>query len=206
VAQNVSGADEKRGKFYFRGGNLVLDFTNTVGNRLDPNSPRDYFQAYQDVLDWAEVAGIPVKGGTNDNGDTQVLRRAVRTRDLMYRVLASEAEGRAPRLDDVRDFNQLLAHYSKAKVLVRKQRRDGPCYVWEWPQEMNPFDVFIATLLEEAASILASPAVLRRLRMCGDEKCGWLFLDRSRAARRRWCSMADCGNRAKARRHYERQQ
>jgi predicted RNA-binding Zn ribbon-like protein len=42
----------------------------------------------------------------------------------------------------------------------------------------------------------------RRIRRCEDAQCGWLFLDRSRGVRRRWCSMADCGNRAKARRHY----
>jgi len=34
--------------------------------------------------------------------------------------------------------------------------------------------------------------------------CGWLFLDETRNRSRRWCSMKDCGNRAKARRHYRR--
>ncbi|TAL94280.1 MAG: hypothetical protein EPN73_18145 [Paraburkholderia sp.] len=32
--------------------------------------------------------------------------------------------------------------------------------------------------------------------------CSWLFLDLSRSRSRRWCSMATCGNRAKAQRHY----
>jgi len=35
--------------------------------------------------------------------------------------------------------------------------------------------------------------------------CGWLFLDSSRNHTRRGCDMRVCGNRAKARRHYERQ-
>jgi predicted RNA-binding Zn ribbon-like protein len=30
----------------------------------------------------------------------------------------------------------------------------------------------------------------------------WLFIDASKNATRRWCDMASCGNRAKARRHY----
>jgi predicted RNA-binding Zn ribbon-like protein len=34
--------------------------------------------------------------------------------------------------------------------------------------------------------------------------CGWLFVDESRNGSRRWCSMKDCGNRAKARRHYRK--
>jgi predicted RNA-binding Zn ribbon-like protein len=44
------------------------------------------------------------------------------------------------------------------------------------------------------------------VRTCGESECGWLFLDTSRGHRRRWCSRETCGNRAKARRHYARQQ
>ncbi|MEU5998345.1 CGNR zinc finger domain-containing protein [Streptomyces sp. NPDC047197] len=43
-----------------------------------------------------------------------------------------------------------------------------------------------------------------RLRPCANDACRLFLLDRSRANRARWCSMAVCGNREKARRHYER--
>ncbi|MFJ9615306.1 CGNR zinc finger domain-containing protein [Streptomyces noursei] len=43
-----------------------------------------------------------------------------------------------------------------------------------------------------------------RLRPCANVECQLFLLDRSRANRARWCSMAVCGNREKARRHYER--
>jgi len=43
-----------------------------------------------------------------------------------------------------------------------------------------------------------------RLRACANDDCRLFLLDRSRANRARWCSMAVCGNREKARRHYER--
>ena len=57
----------------------------------------------------------------------------------------------------------------------------------------------------DAAALLSSP---RRAAVhgCGDGECGWMFLDTSRGHTRRWCSMEDCGNRAKARRHYRRTQ
>ena len=46
---------------------------------------------------------------------------------------------------------------------------------------------------------------LERIRECpGQGTCGWLFLDLSKNASRRWCDMRVCGNRAKARRHYAR--
>jgi predicted RNA-binding Zn ribbon-like protein len=43
-----------------------------------------------------------------------------------------------------------------------------------------------------------------RLRACANEECRLFLLDRSRPNTARWCSMKACGNRLKARRHYER--
>jgi predicted RNA-binding Zn ribbon-like protein len=49
---------------------------------------------------------------------------------------------------------------------------------------------------------LLTQGQLDRLGEC--PSCGWLFLDTSKNRRRRWCSMATCGSRDKARRYYER--
>jgi predicted RNA-binding Zn ribbon-like protein len=43
-----------------------------------------------------------------------------------------------------------------------------------------------------------------RLRPCANEECRMFLIDHSRAGTARWCSMAVCGNRMKARRHYQR--
>ena len=43
-----------------------------------------------------------------------------------------------------------------------------------------------------------------RLKACPDEGCGWVFYDKSRNRSSTWCSMASCGNRAKARAFRER--
>jgi predicted RNA-binding Zn ribbon-like protein len=43
-----------------------------------------------------------------------------------------------------------------------------------------------------------------RLRPCANTACELFLLDRSKPNNARWCSMAVCGNRMKARRHYER--
>ena len=58
---------------------------------------------------------------------------------------------------------------------------------------------------EDASGPLAPIAYSAcKLLLCGDVKrlkqchgCGWLFLDRSKGGRRRWCDMKTCGNRAK---------
>ena len=45
-----------------------------------------------------------------------------------------------------------------------------------------------------------------RLRPCANDECRLFLLDRSRPNTARWCSMKACGNRLKARRHYQRAQ
>ena len=45
---------------------------------------------------------------------------------------------------------------------------------------------------------------LGRIRECASADCTWLFVDESRNHSRRWCEMRACGNRMKARRHYQR--
>jgi len=43
-----------------------------------------------------------------------------------------------------------------------------------------------------------------RIRQCQHPDCVLWYLDTSPSGRRRWCSMSICGNRSKARRHYNR--
>ena len=57
-------------------------------------------------------------------------------------------------------------------------------------------------------AVLAWDALARhspgRLRPCANDECRLFLIDRSKANAARWCSMAVCGNRMKARRHYQR--
>ncbi|MCA9894213.1 MAG: CGNR zinc finger domain-containing protein [Anaerolineae bacterium] len=59
-------------------------------------------------------------------------------------------------------------------------------------------------VIHDAANLLTGNS-LNRVGQCANVRdCGWLFLDTSRSGKRRWCSMETCGNRAKAKRHYQR--
>jgi predicted RNA-binding Zn ribbon-like protein len=62
----------------------------------------------------------------------------------------------------------------------------------------------LGRLARDAAAMLGTDE-RDRVRICAGERCSARFYDRSRAGRRRWCSMAACGNVAKARRHRARQ-
>ena len=64
-------------------------------------------------------------------------------------------------------------------------------------------DGVVARLLAAIATASVE-GTWRRLKVCRDDTCRWAFYDCSRNASSAWCSMASCGNRAKARRHRER--
>lgn len=55
-----------------------------------------------------------------------------------------------------------------------------------------------------ALSVLADHRELERVKLCPGHHCGWVFLDETKNARRKWCLMEVCGNRAKSTRHYAR--
>ena len=54
----------------------------------------------------------------------------------------------------------------------------------------------LAAIARSAAELVAE-GTQARLRICANPACGLFFYDNSRTRRRRWCSMAVCGNRSK---------
>ena len=58
----------------------------------------------------------------------------------------------------------------------------------------------LALIAADAADVLGT-GLRERLRICPGPGCRGRFLDDSPAGRRRWCSMAVCGNRSKAAAH-----
>jgi predicted RNA-binding Zn ribbon-like protein len=57
-------------------------------------------------------------------------------------------------------------------------------------------DWLLAAIARSGAEII-SEGTQARLRLCANPHCGLFFYDDSRTHRRRWCSMAVCGNRSK---------
>jgi predicted RNA-binding Zn ribbon-like protein len=62
-------------------------------------------------------------------------------------------------------------------------------------------ELAVRAILTWDALVRQSPG---RLRPCANDECRLFLIDRSKANAARWCSMAVCGNRMKARRHYQR--
>lgn len=173
--------------FHFIAGDLALDFVNTVADRLA--HPRERLVAGADVDRWARRAGL-LGPRESLRVSPRALARLRRIREDLYAVVESLAHGRTPPESAIARLGR-----TRARQLVWREGR----FLWEW---RDP-DRLLGPIMEAAAQLLVAVPSLR-LRQCADSGCGWVFLDRSRAGRRRWCRMVDCGNRAKARRHYQR--
>ncbi len=192
--------------YSFVGGNLSIDFTNTVNSRWS-GEIRDKFSGYQDLVAWnrqasiiqeEEVLRLLEEAERKPSAAKKALTEAIELREVIYRVFAAAATDRTPADTDIEAFNRKLA---EAMTHARIEPLLGG-FVWRW-EESDALDRMLWPIARSAADLLTSHE-LGRVKTCGSDDCGWLFLDTSRNGSRRWCDMSDCGNRAKARRHYHR--
>jgi predicted RNA-binding Zn ribbon-like protein len=176
-------------------GHPALDFCNTWAG-WDGQAAVEYLTGYEHLVVWARFVGIlspaqvPVlrqRARGSAKAAASVLERARAFRTSLYAVLRDPA--RAPAwpavADEVAAATQTL-HLHRADETIR----------WEIAPAAD-LSAPLAAAAWSAGELLTSPA-LRRVRACAGAGCGWLFLDPT--GRRRWCVMAVCGNREKARR------
>lgn len=192
--------------FDLSGGRLCLDFVNTVsGSRARPT---ERLNGYQDLLSWGRQAGaladrdarhLEQAARRRPADAARVLADAVGFREVLYRVFSAVVSLRPPDPRDVDALNGMLSH---ALARQRVERKPGG-FAWGWAEDADALDRMLWPVARSAADLLVSPD-LKRVRQCAGANCDWLFMDMSRNRSRRWCDMKGCGNRAKARRYYER--
>lgn len=195
-----------RSPFDLSGGRACLDLANTLEDRL--KEPRDRLRSYADLVSWAQAAGVLDSAAANafrkearkHPADAQrALATARALRETFYAVFTSVAGGRSPSPAALDALNEALP--GALGTLRLAATRDG--FEWRWALGAGGMERVLAPVVRDAAELLTSGEV-QRVRVCESETCAWLFLDQSRNRSRRWCDMSVCGNRAKARRYYER--
>jgi predicted RNA-binding Zn ribbon-like protein len=131
----------------------------------------------------------------NDPEDAAMaLARAAALREALYRVFKTVVDGE-------RAARGAIDILSRELSIARDHERLKPsagAFVWVW-DDQNALDRVIWEVARWAAELLTS-GELSKLRQCGGQECGWMFLDTSRNRSRQWCEMKECGNRAKVRR------
>jgi predicted RNA-binding Zn ribbon-like protein len=193
----------RRERFELRGGNLCLDFVNTVSWRLRAD-PIDYLGSVEDLLTWGSQTGVlaPSDGlpQANESERHATLARARALRERIHRILTAAVNGTVPAHDDLVMLN---ADISDAVSRLSLERDQDGHYAWAWQQGDDPERVLWA-VTRATAELLVSPN-LDQVKVCEGAGCGWMFLDTSRNRQRRWCDPSDCGNRERVRRHAARQ-
>jgi predicted RNA-binding Zn ribbon-like protein len=140
----------------------------------------------------------PESVGPERGTDERVLARVLRAREA-FREIADAVHGHRPAAAEaLEEVNRTL----RAREVVQLEPAADGVTVGH-RHEGDPIDDALARL---AAPLVAEIASGRpeRLRVCANDQCRWVFFDHSPTGRRRWCSMASCGNRAKAARHRAR--
>lgn len=193
--------------FSFIGERLCLDFANTVGDHA-ADAPEEHLHSYADLVLWGEQASVLTAAETEHlQGEAAkhpaaaaaVLERAIVLREAIYRLFSAFVAGATPAVDDLAILNAALkiAPVQLYVAAVEDQ------YVCDWLTDKVTLGGVLGPVAWSAANLLTSDEV-RWVKACGGDECGWLFLDTTKNHSRRWCDMADCGSRAKAKRYYQR--
>jgi predicted RNA-binding Zn ribbon-like protein len=180
--------------FQFISGSLALDFVNTVGNRL--GNAREYLSSVDELNRWARLARLLPERSALKLGARE-LAAVHRIREELYRLFQPLAFAFSLSSKNLSKLNQRFAEIAHKRQLLRSRNN----VVWTWHTPLNDPDYILGPVLLSSTNMLVDQS-FSKIRQCQGETCGWLFLDRSPSRHRRWCSMADCGNRAKASRHY----
>lgn len=187
-------------------GQICLDFANTRGNRLE--AAGDRLCSYMDLVEWAGQAGLLAddqkvemceKAQRLPSSAAATLQRALSLREGIYTCCVRLAKRQMLRKGDLAEINRELAIALPNQRLRAEKSGCG----WYWAGRDDALDRMLWPVALAAAGVLTGDAS-QRLRQCASVTCSWLFFDSSRNRRRRWCDMASCGNRAKARRYYAR--
>jgi predicted RNA-binding Zn ribbon-like protein len=175
------------------GGHPALELVNTIYGQVGGPVEFDVLTTPEDLVTLARRLGF----ASHDTPATlDALGDARALRDAVDALLRARAAGDA--LPD--DALAALEGAVRVALAAADLAPAHNAVAWSWPPGAahTPVHRFAHAALE----LVMNEAELGRLRQCAG--CCWLFLDHSRGAGRRWCSMADCGTEAKKRRYVQR--
>lgn len=194
-------------RFEFIAGALCLDFANTIHN-LRAADKEEELRGVSDLLQWAKEAQLLSAADSdrlaahydrNPREAAAALAKGISIRDLVLSIFIAVASRHSFSAQRLSELNSALA---ETPGLLRVHKAANKMHA-EWMSTADGLQQVFFAVLSSTAELLASERV-GRIRECASADCTWLFIDDSRNRSRRWCDMSTCGNRMKARRHYQR--
>lgn len=193
--------------FKYVGGNPAVDLVNTV-DYTSRGLENERLTDYSRITRWAEGAGVlPARVGAGLRKQAVArpeqaglaFRAVVRAREMLHRLFGELAEGKASP-GALGQFNRLLGPALEHLRVISDPGRGGGSHLeLGWEELSQRLDAVLWPVLWSAATLISSEEAAK-IRICGGEDCGWMYVDRSRNGLRRWCQMEVCGTREKTRR------
>ncbi|WP_062049180.1 CGNR zinc finger domain-containing protein [Bacillus sp. JCM 19034] len=189
------------------GGRLCLDFANTVSWHDSSEKSQELLTSYEKLVNWSLQANILKKrqsisllkkAESQPSKAKEVLLQAIELRESIFQIFSSVSNNETPASKELSILNEALGNaYGMIRIVPGENN-----YSLEFLNGEETLDGMLPPIVQSAIDILISEKELSRVKKCEGHPCGSLFLDTSRNRSRRWCSMTDCGNRAKAKRFY----
>lgn len=175
------------------GGRLSIDFVNATPANVD--------LSWENLIQFLEATSI-VSGerGTQllalPESDLQaaesLLLKSQRLGSALRRAFAALLRKQRIAAEWVEPINEILRITEGHDELVS----DAGGWGMEFVAREGGLDWLLAAVARSGAETIAEGS-RASLRLCANPHCGLFFYDTSRTHRRRWCSMAVCGNRSK---------
>lgn len=171
------------------GDHMALDFLNTVAQV--EGQPYDFFQSDEDVIRWLEAAGCALEISDDEPCNGALLTAARQLRAAILRAVQQHKKEEAWQQDDLNRFLRSASSHFELTLGSDGKPEYRRVYAAATPEQQ------LGPVAEQAADLLIN-GDFSLVRECEHPECTLWFYDRTKAHRRRWCSMAVCGNRAKA--------
>lgn len=205
--------------FRYVAGDVSLDFVNTV-DWTPSGLLNDRLTDYPRLVEWAEGAGLldadaagsfRRAAGSSPREADAAIAEARALRQALHQVFAWVVEPAGARAHPA-ELDAAVEHVSRflrgalSNLGLELQGEGSPQLVWPWQRRRDHAPrgdwapLGILWPVARAAAELLTSGEASRIRTCAGEDCGWMFVDRSRNGRRRWCEMETCGTIAKERR------
>jgi len=185
----------------FEAGDLALNFLNTLGIRR--GRPVDVLASPIQLLQWLGAAGLgwPPDCGlaTSLPAARLALHEARVLREEIGHAVEAVAAGEPIPVTSSYAINRVL---DSSRISFRLEPDEDGLRIDE--RETGSGVLTALAPIALAAAELLADSDPSRIRQCGSAGCVQWFLDTSKNGRRRWCSMARCGNREKATKHYQK--
>ena len=178
------------------GGRLCIDFANSIHDRFAAIA-EDYLATPERYAEWARRTGAIGADEEMELPQSEAARARLMAdiralRDAIFRLLAAWLDGVPAPADVLRTANEWLLKARKDQAisgdgrLVLRAARGDPSL---------PLKRIALDLVDTLAGARAGAF---KLRHCANQSsCGWIFADRSKNGRRRWCAMETCGTASK---------